>query len=132
MTTKTDFLEDRVLDRFLKNNSQFGYTAPTSVYLALFTADPTDTGSVAAEVSGGAYVRQLITWGTISGGSVSNSVAVTFPTATASWGTVTHVGIMDAVSAGDMIYVGALTVSKTVGSGDDVEFAIGALVVTEA
>lgn len=131
MTTKTDYLENRVLDRVLKNNAQFTYTFPATVYIALFTADPTETGSLTNEVTGGAYARQAATWGTIAAGSVSNSVAVVFPTASGSWGTVTHVGIVDAATAGDMLYGGALGTSKTVGIGDDVSFAIGTLVVSE-
>lgn len=131
MTAKTDFLEDRVLDRVLKNNADFAYAFPATVYAALFTADPTDTGSLASEVSGGSYARQSITWGAITAGSVSNSGAVTYPVATASWGTVSHVGIMDLVSAGNMLYKGALGTPKAVGIGDQVSFAIGALTVTE-
>lgn len=131
MTAKTDYLEDRVLDRVLKNNAQFSYTFPATVYAALFTADPTDSGTQTSEVSGGSYARVSITWGTIASGSVSNSTAVTFTTATGSWGTVAHVGIMDAISAGNMLYKGALGTSKTVGNGDQVSFAIGALTVSE-
>lgn len=131
MTAKTDFLEDRVLDRILKNNAQISYTFPATVYAALFTADPTDTGTQTSEVSGGSYARVSISWGTIASGSVSNSGAVTFPTASGSWGTVTHVGIMDASTSGNMLYKGALGVSKTVGTGDQVSFAIGSLTVSE-
>lgn len=125
MTAKTDFLEDRVLDRVLKNNAQFTYTFPATVFAGLFTADPGEAGSQAAEVSGGSYARQSITWGTISAGSVANSSAA------APWGTITHVGILDLVSAGNMLYKGALGTSKTVGTGDQVSFAIGALTVSE-
>jgi len=131
MTAKTDYLEDRVLDRVLKNNTQFTYTFPATVYAALFTADPTDTGSQASEVAGGSYARQSITWGTISAGSVSNSGAVTFPVASGSWGTVSYVGIMDALTTGNMLYKGALTTAKAVGIGDQVSFGIGTLTVTE-
>ena len=131
MTAKTDFLEDRVLDRVLKNNAQFAYSFPATVYSGLFTADPTDTGSQAAEVSGGAYARQAISWGTISSGSVSNSGAITFPVATAPWGTITHTAILDALTTGNMLYKGALGTAKTVGTGDQVSFAIGALTVSQ-
>lgn len=132
MTTKSDFLENRVLDRVLKNNAQFTYTFPATVYAALFTADPTEAGTLTSEVSGAGYVRQAITWGTIASGSAANSAIVQFPTASGSWGTVTHVAIVDASTAGNVLYYGALTASKTVGTGDDVSFAIGTLVVTEA
>lgn len=131
MTAKTDFLEDRVLDRTLKNNAQFTYTFPATVYAGLFTADPTDAGTQSSEVAGGSYARVAVTWGAISAGSVSNSGAVTFPTATGAWGTVSHVGLLDALTTGNMLYKGALGTPKTVGIGDQVSFAIGALTVSE-
>lgn len=133
MPAKTTFLMDRTLDRVLKNNADFSYTFPATVYAALFTADPTNTGSLTNEVSGVAYARQAITWGTISAGTVTNSVAVTFPVAGGSWGTITHIGIMDVITlaTGNMLYHGALGTPKTVGSGDQVSFAISSLTLAE-
>jgi hypothetical protein len=131
MAAKTTYIKNRALDRILKNNADFSYSFPATVYAALFTADPTDSGSLTNEVTGGSYARQAITWGTISGGSIANSAAVTFPVATASWGTVTHAGICDLVSSGNMMYHGSLGTSKTIGTGDQVSFAIGALTVSE-
>jgi hypothetical protein len=131
MTAKTDYLELRVLDRVLKNNAQFVYSFPATVYASLHTADPTDTGSLAAEAAGGSYARVAISWGTIASGSVANSSAITFPVATGAWGTITHVGICDALTTGNMLYKGALGTSKVVGNGDQVSFAIGALTVSE-
>jgi hypothetical protein len=133
MAAKTTYCMNRVLDRVLKNNAEFSYSFPATVYAGLFTASPTITGSLTNEVSGGSYARQAITWATISAGSVANSVAVTFPTAGAAWGTITYVGIMDVVTlaTGNMLYFGQLGTSKTVGTGDQVSFAISALTVTE-
>jgi hypothetical protein len=133
MDAKTNFLEDRVLDRVLKNNADFSYTFPATVYAGLFTADPTETGSLTNEVSGVSYARQAITWGTIAAGTVANSVAVTFPVAGGSWGTITYVGILDVVTlaTGNMLYYGVLGTPKTVGLGDQVSFAIGALTIAE-
>lgn len=128
MDAKTDYLEDALLDHVLRNTA---YTSPTTVYVGLFTADPTDTGSQANEVTGGSYARQAVTFGAPSGGTVANTGIITFPTATASWGTVTHAAILDAVSAGNMLYKGALASSKTVDNGDTVSYAIGALTVAE-
>lgn len=130
---KTNFLEDRILDLVLRNNADFAYTFPTSVYVALFTADPGEAGAQINEVSGGAYARQLVAFSTIvaDSGQALNSGVITFPTATASWGTVTHVGIMDALTTGNMLYYGALGTSKTVGLGDQLSFAISTLTVTE-
>ena len=64
-------------------------------------------------------------------GAASNAAAISFPTATASWGTVTHYALFDAASSGNMLRWAALTASKTIGSGDTASFAIGALQMTE-
>lgn len=133
MSAKTTFLENRVLDRVLKNNADLAYAFPATVFAGLFTADPTVTGSLAAEVTGISYARQAVTWGVIAAGSVNNSVAVTFPVAGGAWGTITHVAILDLVTLtlGNMLYFGVLGTPKTVGLGDQVSFAIGALVIGE-
>jgi hypothetical protein len=91
-------------------------TRPTSWYLALFTTNPDEDAS-GAEVSGGAYVRQSVTF-TVSGNEATNSAAIEFPTATAAYGTVTHVGVFDASSGGNLISYAALSSSKAVGTGD--------------
>ena len=109
----TDFLEDKVLNHVFGGNA---YTAPTTLYLALFTAAPSDAGG-GTEVSGGDYARQTIAF-TVTGDTASNSAAVEFPTATASYGTVTHAAIFDAATAGNILDWGALTVSKAIDSGD--------------
>ncbi len=109
------------------------------LYVALFTADPTDTGSTTNEVSGGGYSRVQLdpadaNWNPTSGtdGHTDNASKITFPTATASWGTVTHFAIMDAATGGNMLFHGALTASKTVNASDTIEFAVGALDITLA
>ena len=93
-------------------------TRPTSWYLALFTSNPDEDGS-GTEVSGTgtAYARQSVSF-TVSGNTASNSAAVEFPTATASYGTVTHVGVYDASTAGNLIAYAALTTSKAIDTGD--------------
>ena len=100
-----------------------------SGYVALFTADPGETGA-AGEVSGGDYVRVAIGAVTVTGGSLTNNASVTFPDATAGWGLVTHFGLFDDPTAGHFLAGGALTASKTIASGDAVKFAIGALTIT--
>jgi hypothetical protein len=136
MAAKTTSLANSVLDRVLKNNSQFAYAWPATVYIALFTTDPTIAGIVTGEVvpTSSDYTRQAVTWGTISSGSVSNSVAVTFNIAVAAWGTIGWCGIMDSatVGASGMLYHGPLSASKIVGIGDQVSFAIGAIIVNES
>ena len=135
MAAKTTSLANSILDRVLKNNAQFSYTFPATVYLALFTTDPTAAGIITGEVvpTSGDYVRQAITWGTISSGTVQNSVVVTYSVAVGAWGTIGWAGIMDVVtlSAGTMLYQGALSIPKIVGIGDQVSFAVGAVVVNE-
>jgi hypothetical protein len=125
---KTDYLEDAILNHVLRNTA---YTSPTTIYVALFTTLPADDGTGGVEVSGGSYARQAVTFAAPSSGAVANSGAVTFPTATASWGTVLGMGLFDAVSGGNLLYFGALVTSKTVDSGDQISFANAALSVQE-
>ena len=105
-------------------------TRPTAWYLALFTTNPAEDGS-GTEVSGTgtAYVRQSVSF-TVSGNTASNSAAVEFPTATASYGTVTHVGVYDASSGGNLIAYAALTTSKAIDTGDVLRINAGELDVT--
>lgn len=105
-------------------------TRPTAWYVALFTDDPTDAGT-GTEVSGGSYARTAVTF-TVSGDTASNSGAVEFPEATGSWGTITHIGIYDASTSGNLIAHAALTASKAIASGDILRFPIGELDVTLA
>lgn len=105
-------------------------TRPTAWYVALFTDDPTDAGT-GTEVSGGSYARTAVTF-TVSGDTASNSGAVEFPEATGSWGTITHIGIYDASTSGNLIAHAALTASKAIASGDILRFPIGELDITLA
>lgn len=114
MAAASDYLELKILEHTLGITS---FTAPTTTYLALFTSDPTDAGT-GTEVSGGSYARQSISWNTPASGATTNSADVTFPQATANYGTVTHIGIYDASSAGNLLYHGALSASKSVETND--------------
>lgn len=94
-------------------------------YLALYTSNPTaaDTGT---EVTGGSYARKSITFGSISGGSMSNTNAINFaamPTAN-----ITHFGIRDASTAGDLKLFGPISAISTL-SGDEINIAVGAITV---
>ena len=124
----SNYLENALVNGTIRGTT---YTAPTTVYVALYTTDPTDADS-GSEVSGGSYARQAVTFGAPSNGVSTNSGAVTFPTATASWGTITHVGVRDASSAGNLLYYAPLTVSKTIASGDIFTISTGNLSVTLA
>ncbi|WP_058602327.1 phage tail fiber protein [Aureimonas ureilytica] len=133
MSAMTNYLEKKLLDHTL---GKAAYTMPTNVYLALFTADPGETGSLSAEVSAGGYARYGITPGMAaadaSAGTSSNTAAVTFGPASADWGTITHIAVMDAASGGNMLLYGALAVSKVINSGDSLQFAVGQLTITFA
>tara|TARA_R100000951_G_scaffold78684_2_gene66424 strand:- start:1466 stop:1846 length:381 start_codon:yes stop_codon:yes gene_type:complete len=103
-------------------------TRPTAWHLALYTAAPDDTGG-GTEVSGSAYARQSVTF-TISGNTASNTSALEFPTATGAYGTVTHVGVFDAASGGNLIAYAALTTSKAIDTGDVLRVPAGDLDIT--
>ena len=134
MGSFSNFLENEVLDHLFGKAT---YTAPATLYVGLWKAALSDSssGSTANEVSGGSYVRKAVTnnntnWPTASGGAKANGTAITFVTATASWGTVTYFAILDAASAGNILGWGQLTVAKTIGSGDTASFAVGDLDIT--
>lgn len=119
----SNYLEDRVL------NHVFGgvtLAQPAAVYVALHTADPEEDGS-GAQVTGGSYARQAATFAASSGGSKATSANLVFADMPAA--TVTHVSIWDAVSGGNMLAGGALSVSKVVGAGDTFQITSGNLVV---
>lgn len=122
----SDYLENALLNATLRG---VAYTSPTTVYVALFTSDPTDAGT-GTEVSGGAYARQAVTFGAPSNGTCSNSADVLFPIATAAWGTITHIAIFDAATGGNMLYSAPLTTSKTIASGDQLKVAAGDVTVS--
>lgn len=128
MSAMSNYLENALVNATLRNTA---YTSPTTVYVGLFTTDPTDAGS-GTEVSGGSYARQSATFAAPSNGASSTSADVTFPQATANWGTVTHFGVFDASSAGNLLYHGALTTSKTIETGDVFKISSGNLTVTLA
>ena len=128
MAAMSNYLETALVNAVLRNTS---YTSPTTVYVGLFTSDPTDAGS-GTEVSGGSYARKAMAFASPTNGATSNSSAVEFDQATASWGTVTHFGLFDASSSGNLLLHGALTASKTIDSGDVFKFATSALTATFA
>lgn len=128
MSAASNYLENALFNAVLRNTA---YTSPATVYLALYTSDPTDANS-GTEVSGGSYARVAITFSAPSNGSASNSADVNFTTATANWGTVTHWGILDASSAGNLLVYGAMTTSLAVNNGQTARVLTGQLTVTVA
>lgn len=130
MAALSDYAEKLLLDWMMTTGSA---TRPTAWYVALYTAAPSDSGG-GTEVSGNGYSRQSVTFDAAStpGGTTSNTGAVSFTASGGSWGTITHMGIFDASTAGNLLWHGALTASKTVGDGDTLEFAIGNIDLTLA
>jgi hypothetical protein len=128
MAEFSNFLENALINATLRATT---YTSPATVYVSLYTTDPTDADS-GTEVSGGSYARTAVTMGAPSNGVSTNSADVTFPTATASWGTVTHIGIHDASTSGNLLFHTPLDTSKTIDSGDIFKIETGNLSVTLA
>lgn len=128
MAEMSNFLENALINATLRNTS---YTSPSTVYIGLYTSDPTDANT-GTEVSGGSYTRTAVTMGAPSNGVSTNTAAVEFPQASGSWGTVGWIGILDASSSGNLLYHTALDTSKTISSGDIFKIAIGGLSVTLA
>jgi hypothetical protein len=128
MAEMSNYLENALINATLRNTS---YTSPATVYMGLYTSDPTDANT-GTEVSGGSYTRIAVTMGAPSNGVSTNSAAIEFPQAGGSWGTVGWIGILDASTAGNLLYHTPLDVSKTISSGDIFKIAIGSLSVTLA
>ena len=135
MAAMSDYLEQKLLDEVFNG---VGFTSPAT-YIALFTAAPSDSGG-GTEVTGGSYARKQVnvnggsspTWNlavTEGGGGylVDNLHDITFVTASADWGSITHFGIFDALTTGNLLVHGALTAPKTVQNGDTFKFAVGDL-----
>lgn len=145
MSQMSDYLENKLVDHIFRNRA---YTVPAAIYVALFTAAPSDSGG-GTEVSGGSYVRVLVgpsdsawrsTQGTTTavassgtGGVTDNGSAIVFPAPTANWGTITHFGIFDASTAGNLLIWGTVTPNKTVNNGDAApQYNANSLIITFA
>ena len=120
----SNYLETKVLDHVFGGTA---YTQPTK-YIALYSAAPGEAGG-GTEISGTNYVRQVAAF-TVTGDTASNTAAIEFPTAGSAWGTITHIGVMDASSAGNLLAYGTLTASKTISSGDVFRIPLGDLDIT--
>lgn len=130
MSAASDYLENKLLDHVL---GQTGYTQPANIYVGLWTADNgLESGTITGEVSGGSYARQSVTFASAVSGTSATSATVTFPAATANWGTITHVAIMDASTAGNVLFHGAVTTSKTIETGDTFQITAGNLTISLA
>jgi len=123
----SNHLETEILDHVFGGNA---YTAPATLYLALHTANPDEDGSgTEVSTSGTAYARETVAF-TVSGNTATTSAAVEYATATANFGTVSHVAVWDASTAGNMLAFAALTSSKTIETGDVFRVPAGDLDIT--
>ena len=129
MGSFADFWEDEILDHIFNKGA---YTAPT-IYVGLSTADPLDDASGNAEPGSGSYARVSTAagdWNAASSGTIDNLNPVDFPTATGSWGTITHFTLWDAATVGNMLAHGSLGASKAIDTDDTASFAAGDLDVS--
>jgi hypothetical protein len=121
----TNYLETKLLAHTFSNTA---FTTPGTVYVALYTVAPTDS-SAGTEVSGGSYARQSSAF-TTSGNTASNTSAIEYPTATAGYGTVVAVAVLDSLSGGNMLAYAALSANKTIATGDVFRIPAGDLDIT--
>lgn len=130
MAALSDYAEKLLLDFLMTTGTA---TRPTAWYVALFTAAPNDAGG-GTEVSAGGYARQSVAFSAAAspGGTTSNTGEVSYTASGGDYGTVTHMGIFDASSSGNLLWHGALTASKAVADGDTLTFAVGNIDLTMA
>ena len=144
MSAMSNYLENKLVDHIFRGQT-FGL--PPTLYVGLFLSDPGE-GTPTGEITGNGYARAqlsptLANWAgtqgagtttasTGTGGATSNNGVITFPTPTPNqWGQVTHFAIFDALTAGNMLFKGALSGGgKTVNAGDTVTFPAGQLQIT--
>lgn len=138
----SDYLENKLIDHVFRGQA---YTAPATIYVALYTSACSDAAG-GTEVTGGSYARAAVTsslanWAgtqaaasttasTGTSGTTSNNGVITFSTPTAGWGAVTHVGLVDALTGGNLLICTALTTGKTINTGDTVTFPAASLTTT--
>ena len=134
MAGKSNYLEGAFLNHLFRTTA---LSQPANVYVALYTATPSDAAG-GTEVTGNNYARVTVSradasWAAPAGTprAITNAAVLTFPTPSATWGTVTHFGVFDTSSAGNLLYWAALGAPKVVNAHDTVSFAIGALSITE-
>lgn len=132
MTEFSDYSESQLLDATLRGGTYTG----GAVYFALFTTDPTDAGS-GTELTDSGYARQQAHTSVVSDGFAapadgvtSNAKTITFPAIVDAQVTITHAGIYDALTNGNLLYHSPLASSKTLDPGDVLEFPVGQITVT--
>lgn len=140
MSASSNWLEAQVLNHTLRNTAM---TQPAGLYVALFTNTSgnaltnLEAGTLTDEISGGSYARQSVAFAAASTAgdgttTATTSATVTFPTATANWGSVTSIAIMDAATGGHVLYYGNLQTAKSIDAGDSFQLTSGNLTVALA
>lgn len=129
MSALSDTMENTILNAMLRNTA---YTGPATVYIGLNTASFADDGTGGTEISGNGYARQAMAFDASSSGVSDNTSVVDFPTATGSWGTISHWGLFTASTSGTLMIHGAFSASKAIASGDILRIAAGELDITAA
>ena len=128
MTALSNYSELKILDHIFKNTA---YTSP-SAYIGLFTSDPTDAGS-GTEVTGNNYARVQTDnkMAAAASGAITSNTNITFAAASGgAFGTITHIGIFDAATSGNLLAHGALSAAKTISDGDTFQINSGALTIS--
>lgn len=137
MSAAANYLENEILDHVLGKGTR-DFTSPTNLYVGLFRNDSgnaatnLEAGTLTDEVSGGSYARASVSFNAASGGAAVNSAVITFPAATDTWGSITHVAILDASTGGNVLFWGQATNAKTITSGDTYQISQSNMSVTVA
>ena len=128
MSQASNYLETALFNHIFRNSS---FTSPASLYVALFTSTATaaelEAGTLTNEVTGGSYARQTVAFGAPTNGAGSNSGTITFPTASAGWGTIRFVAVMDASSTGNVLWYAQLTSDVTINTSNTFQFNAGSV-----
>jgi len=128
MSAMSDYLENEILDHMLGTGA---FTMPSNVYIGLSTGSFADDNS-GTELTGNNYSRKAVTFSAASSGTTSNSGTVEFDAATGTWGSVSHFGLFDASTSGNLLIHGAFSSAKTITSGDILRISAGDLDITAA
>ena len=123
MSALSDYAENKLLDQILSTTA---FTAPSAVYLGLSTGSFGDDNS-GTELTGNNYSRVSVTFDSAASGTADNTSAIEFAAATGSWGSISHFGLFDASSGGNLLIHGAFTAAKTIASGDVLKIDAGDL-----
>jgi len=126
----SNYLENKLLLHIFANKGGSSFTSPSNLFVSLHTGSPGEANDGSNECTGTNYARVTTGDWTVSGNAADNDGAITFAAAGNSWGTISHIGIYDASTSGNLIFYGALSVSKAVTTGDTFSINAGALDIT--